>query len=58
MGLGDELQINEVHVRQDLEVLKMLLNWSRLAKDRESWRDKTHQILGHTQLSAGNISTD
>ena len=42
-------------VREDLEALKLLLNWSRLAKDRESWRDKVQQILGHTQQNAGNL---
>ena len=44
------------YVREDLEALRLLLNWSRLAKDRESWRDKIHQILGHTQQIAGNVS--
>ena len=26
--------------REDLEALKLLLNWSGSAKDRESWRDR------------------
>ena len=37
------------HVREDVEALKMLLNWSGSAKDRESWEDNIQQILGHTQ---------
>ena len=36
-------------------LLKMLLSWSGLAKDRESWKDKIQQILGHTQQTAGNV---
>ena len=43
------------YVREDLEALRLLLNWSRLAKDRELWRYKIHQILGHTQQNAGNL---
>ena len=27
------------HIREDLEALKSLHNWARLAQDRDSWRD-------------------
>ena len=43
------------YVRGDLEALRLLLTWSRLAKDRELWRDTIQQILGHTQQHAGNV---
>ena len=36
-------------MREDSEALRLLLNWSNLAKDRESWTEKIQQILGHTQ---------
>ena len=42
-------------MREDLEALRLLLNWSRLAKGRESWRDNIQQILAHTQQNAGNV---
>ena len=42
-------------VREDWEALRLLLNWSRLAKERESWRDVLQQILEHTQQNAGKI---
>ena len=41
------------YVREDLEAVRLLLNWSRLAKDRQLWRDQIQQILGHTQQNAG-----
>ena len=30
------------------ESLKLLLNWARLAQDRESWRNKIQDLLRHT----------
>ena len=40
------------HVREDLEALGMLLCWSRLARARNAWRDRLHNILGHPQQNA------
>ena len=42
-------------VREGLEALKMLLNWSRFAKDRQSWRGNIQHILGRTQQNAGHV---
>ena len=39
----------EDYVRVDVNSLKLLLDWARLAQDRESWRDKIQELLGHTQ---------
>ena len=36
------------YVREDLESLKLLLNWARLAQDRDTWRNKIQDLLGHT----------
>ena len=36
------------YVREDLESLKLLLNWAQLAQDRESCRNKIQDLLGHT----------
>ena len=41
------------YVREDLEALRLLLNSSRLAE--RLWRDKTQQILGHTQQNAEKV---
>ena len=43
------------YVREDLDVLRLLHNWSRAAQDRDSWRDKIQRLLGHTQHNAGNV---
>ena len=43
------------YVREDLNVLRLLHNWSRAAQDRVSWRDKIQRLLGHTQHNAGNV---
>ena len=40
---------------KDLEALRLLLNWSRLAEDRESWKVKIKHILRHTQQHAVNV---
>ena len=38
--------IANVHVS---DVLKILPSWARLAQDREAWRTKIHDLIGHTQ---------
>ena len=35
--------------REDLEALRILPSWARLAQDREAGRTKIHALLGHTQ---------
>ena len=42
-------------LQEDLEALKPLHNWARLAQDRDSWRDRVQELLGRTQHDAGNV---
>ena len=37
------------YVREDLDALGILPSWARLGQDREAWRTKIHDLLGHTQ---------
>ena len=50
VGAGRQVQVlSQLH-----GICRLLLHWSGLAKNRESWRDKIRQILGHTQ-PIGNV---
>ena len=44
------------YVREDLDVLRLLHNWSRAAQDRDSWRDNFQKLLGYTQYNAGKLN--
>ena len=43
------------YVREDLEGLGLIASWARKAQDRDSWRTRIQQLLGHTQQHAGNV---
>ena len=37
------------YVREDLTALGLTASWFGKAQDRDSWRDKIQELLGHTQ---------
>ena len=48
-GRGRPMKCWTDYVREDLDALRILPSWARLAQDREAWRTKIHDLLGHTQ---------
>ena len=43
------------YVREDFEAPRLLLDWSSLAKNSDTWRYQIQQLLGHTQQNTGTL---